>query len=180
MPRGLKLGALLAAGVFTLSVWAIAQDRGGWGPLWGRDYMMGGRVLALLESDRVKTELGLTDQQADKLRQVYVDSRKASIRTRAELQVRRMELREMLRDDKPDREAVMKKVQEISDLRTQMMRQHVESLLAAKAVLTPEQQKKMRSFISDRRFGRGEGWPRRFQTPGGRGPGRPGGPERLP
>jgi len=83
--------------------------------------------------------------------------------------VRGIELREMLRADKPDREAVMKKVQEISDLRGQIMRQHVESLLAAKTVLTPEQQKKMRAFLEHRgRPGmRHEGFrPRQPRAPG--------------
>jgi Spy/CpxP family protein refolding chaperone len=140
-------------------------------------------MFALLENDRFKTELGLTDQQAEKLRQVFVDSWKANTKSRADLQVRRMELRELLRGDKPEREAVMKKVQEISDLRAQLLRQHVDSLLAAKSVLTPEQQKKMRSLMADRGFGRSERFQRRPGFRGGPGdPGGPGAPEgpRMP
>ena len=104
----------------------------------------------MLENERVKTELGLTDQQTDRLRQIMVDAKKNTVKTRADVTVRGIELREMLRADKPDREAVMKKVQGISDLRGQIMKQHVESLLAAKTVLTPEQQKKMRAFLEHR------------------------------
>jgi Spy/CpxP family protein refolding chaperone len=141
MSRSGRLYALALGGLLILPAAAWASDGGGWGRGPGRGSEFGGRMFALLESDRVKTELGLTDQQAEKLRQVFVDSRKASIKSRADLQVRRMELRELLRGDKPDRDAVMKKVQEISDLRAQMMRQHVDSLLATKSVLTPEQQK---------------------------------------
>lgn len=111
---------------------------------------MGPRLLAMLENDRVKTALGLTDQQADRLRQIAVDTEKSTVMTRAEIAVRSMELRELLRADKPEREAVMKKVQEISDLRGQIMKQHIESLLATKTVLTPEQQRKMRPFLEHR------------------------------
>jgi Spy/CpxP family protein refolding chaperone len=86
--------------------------------------------------------------------------------------VRGIELRELLRADQPNHDAVLGKVQEISDLRGQMMRQHVESLLAAKSVLTPEQQQKIRAFMSER-GGRRAAW-RRDRGPSG--PGREGGP----
>ena len=114
----------------------------------------GGRMLpklmAMLENDRVKAELGLTDEQVSRLRQITVDTEKSTVKVGADLAVQGIELRELLRADKPDRDAVMKKVQEISDLRGEMMKQHVEALLAAKTVLTPEQQKKIRAFIERR------------------------------
>jgi Spy/CpxP family protein refolding chaperone len=77
----------------------------------------------------------------------------------------------MLRSEKPDRDAVMKKVQEISDLRRAMMVQHIDALLASKTVLTPEQQEKIRSFLERRRAGFGpegvrERGPRLPQEPG--------------
>jgi len=150
MKRWALAGIVLVAGVFALAVAARAQ-RGEEGGPWGREeHGRDFRLLAMLENERVKTELGLADQQTDRLRQIVVDAKKNTIKTRADIAVRGIELREMLRADKPDREAVMKKVQEISDLRGQIMRQHVESLLAAKTVLTPEQQKKMRAFLEHR------------------------------
>ncbi len=101
-----------------------------------------------------------------------VEVQKSALKTRADLGVRRIELRELMRADQPDREAVMKKVEEISDLRGQMMMQRIDSLLAAKSVLTPEQQKKIRTFMERRARGRSErGWfeqrrPRRPMRPG--------------
>jgi len=173
-----KNRALILGTWLTLVPAAIAHDGAGWMAHRGDGERFGGRWFALLESDRFRSELGLTDQQAEKLRQILVDSRKTGIRTRADLQVRHMELRELLRADQPNREAVMKKVQEISDLRAQMMRQHVDSLLDAKTVLTPEQQKKVRAMIAERGFGRGERRFRRPGFPGGRGDWR--GPDRPP
>ncbi len=115
-----------------------------------------GRLLAMLDNDRFKQSLGLSDQQAGKLRQIIVDTQKASIKTGADLGVRSVELRELLRADQPDRQAVMKKLDEIAALRSEMMKQRVNALLDAKNVLTPEQQKKVRTFLESRRFGGGE------------------------
>jgi Spy/CpxP family protein refolding chaperone len=139
-------------------------------------------MFGFLHNEKMKAELGLTDEQGEKLRQIFTESRKAGIRTRADLQIRRMELHELLRADKTDRDAAMKKVQEISDLRAQQMRSHVESMLAAKTILTPEQQKKIHAMMADRMSRRGDGFqgrrgmgrrPGGFGGPGG---GSPGGP----
>jgi Spy/CpxP family protein refolding chaperone len=120
----------------------------------GRHGFEGGRgLLGLADNSRLRAYLNLTDQQADRLHQISVDSRKSSVKTRADLELRNIELRELLRADSPDHDAVMKKVQEVSELRGQMMKQHMETLLAARSVLTPEQQKKLRSFQENRGFG---------------------------
>jgi len=150
------------------------RDFGGRGGERGGE-RMATRLMAALESDRVKAYLNLTDQQVDRLRQLLVDTEKAGVRTRADIEVRHIELRELLRADKPDHDAVIKKVQELSELRGQMMKQRIEALLDAKSVLTPEQQKKIREFMSRResfgaergRFGAGrEGFrPSRPQAP---------------
>jgi Spy/CpxP family protein refolding chaperone len=116
---------------------------------------MGARLLAALDNDRIKTELGLTEDQTNHLRQIVVDTQKSSIKTRADMEVRGIELRELLRADNPDRTAVMKKVDEISALRAEMLKQDMDALLNAKSVLTPEQQKKIRTFLERRRMGMG-------------------------
>ncbi len=137
-----------------LGVAAWAHEHGAWGhgPDGGGPEGRAGRLLALLDNDHFKSQLELTDQQANQLRQIVVNAEKSSIKTRADMVVREVELRELLRSDSPDRETVLKKVQEVSNLRGEMMKQHVEALLAAKSVLTPEQQKKIRSFIESRHF----------------------------
>lgn len=171
MRKWLMAGTGVIAAVLCLGLVGWAVERGEWGQGFGDrgPHWMGQRLLALLENDRVKSELGLSDQQADRLRQIVVDAEKSSVKTRADLAVRGIELRELLRADNPDRGAVMKKVQEVSDLRGQMMKQHVEALLAAKTVLTPEQQKKIRAFI-ERRHGGGFRRERFGEHRGGWGP----------
>ena len=116
----------------------------------GPGHEMGQRLLAMLDNDRVKAYLNLSEPQAQQLRKIVVDNEKSGVQTRAQLEVRGIELREMLRADQPDSDAVMKKVQENSDLRGQEMKQHIQALLEAQKVLTPEQRKKVRQFIENR------------------------------
>ena len=117
------------------------------------------RLLALLESDRIRNYLGLADPQVERLRQIVVETEKVDVKTRAEIEIRSIDLREALRSDKPDHDEIMKQVQEISDLRRERMKRHVEAILEAKTVLSPEQQRKLFSLLENRRESRrlGEG-----------------------
>ena len=139
----------------------------------GGEDQMGGRLLALLDNDRIKSTLGLTDEQVGRLRHIMVETEKTSVKTRAEIEVRGIELRELLHAENSDRDAVMKKVQEISGLHGEMMQHHVAALLDAKAVLTPEQQKKVRTFMESRMGDRGPGGPENRMFFGGRREGPP-------
>jgi len=145
---------------------------------WGHErhgFGRGAGLLRLADNPRVRTELGLTDEQVGRFHKLAVESEKSSVKTRAELELRGIELRELLRAENPDHDSILKKVDEISALRGQKARQRVETLLAARNVLTPEQQKKLRSFWQERGMGgpgharsmeRGEGHGRSFGGPG--------------
>ncbi len=150
----------------------------------GAGHEMGQHMLAMLDNDRVKAYLNLSDPQAQQLRQIIVNNEKSGVQTHAQLTVRGIELRELLRADQPDSDAVMKKVQEISDLRGQEMKQHIQALLDAGKVLTPEQRKKIRQFIENREaFGmraRTFGEHRGFTTRPHEGPGMPPAPRPRP
>jgi periplasmic protein CpxP/Spy len=163
---GVAMGAAIVLGGLVVGAVTWAQEAGrfrtggpqgefrGGGFAEGRSFghgpRMGARLLAMLDNDRVKRELGLTDDQTSRLRQIVVETQKATIKSGAEVAVRGIELRELLRADQPDRTAVMKKIDEISALRTAMAKQDMDALLTAKSVLTPEQQKKIRTFIERR------------------------------
>jgi len=111
------------------------------------------RALALLDNDRVKAALGLTDEQTSGLRSLAVETEKATVKTDADIEVKGIELRELLRADQPDSDSVIKKAEEISTLRGDLMKQHMEALLKAKSILRPEQQKKIRAFLEERSAG---------------------------
>jgi len=105
------------------------------------------RLLAALDDARVRTMLGLTDQQADGLRKIVVDTETFTIKTGAVIAVDSIDLRELLRADKPDRAAVMGKGNEISKSTSDLINHYLDAMLAAKAILTAEQQKMIRAYM---------------------------------
>jgi len=148
----------------------------------GRGYGGGERLLRMADNPRVREYLGLTDEQVGRLHTLGVDAEKASVQARADMELRHIELRELLKADNPDRAAIMQKLDEANALRGKMEKQRVETLLSARSVLTPEQQKKVKTFMQNR--GAGEGMQRghRMERRGapGRSPGPPGGPGVAP
>ncbi len=152
MRKKILVGGAALAAILALAAVGWAIERGPWAHRFGGHEHgdMAARVLALLDNDHFRAEMNLTDQQASRLREIVVDAEKSSVETGAALKVDAIDLRELLRADNPDRAAVLKKVDEISALRGELMKEHIEALLAAKTVLTPEQQKKFRDFFERR------------------------------
>ena len=96
--------------------------RGQWGAMekrWGQNRWSGMHrrgwghrqfMLARLVSDpSFRERLGITPEQVLKIRTQTSDFRKKQIRNQAELQVKRIELHDLLSADKPDRAAIDKK-----------------------------------------------------------------------
>jgi hypothetical protein len=139
---------ILAAGMMQAMgpmLWR-SQDAGGRGQGSGGPLQWVSRLLAALDDTRVRTMLGLTDQQADGLRKIVVDTETFTIKTGAVIAVDSIDLRELLRTDKPDRIAVMSKGDEISKSTSQLINHYLDAMLAAKAILTPVQQKMIRAY----------------------------------
>jgi Spy/CpxP family protein refolding chaperone len=124
-----------------------SQDVGGRGQESGGPLQRVSRLLAALDDPRARAVLGLTDQQADSLRKIVVDTEVFTIKTGADIAVNSIDLRELLRADKPDRAAVMSKGDEISKSTSQLINHYLDAMLAAKAILTPAQQKMIRGYI---------------------------------
>ena len=152
---------------FDLGLWAAPQGSVPGGRHGSRGYTFrgsrrggagGGNLTGLLNSRRLREALELTDEQAEQLRKINVDTRKTTVRKRADLQVSRIELTELLRSDDPPRAQVEQKVREITQLQGDLMQARVDALLSAKAVLTPEQQQKAQELRSQRRGGRRGMW----------------------
>ncbi len=136
----------------------------------------GEHLLRMAENPRVRQYLGLTDEQVARLHKIGIDQEKASVQARADLELRHIELRELLRADNPDHDAIMQKLDEVNALRGKMQKQQVETLLTARSVLTPEQVKKIKTFIESRGGGPGRGPMMERHGGMGRPAGHPGGP----
>ena len=79
-------------GPFTsqLGEYRLGGNQGMWGNSMRerRDHLGVERLLALLDSDRIRIYLGLADPQVERLRQIAVETEKANVKTRAEIEVR--------------------------------------------------------------------------------------------
>ncbi|HXR32383.1 MAG TPA: periplasmic heavy metal sensor [Verrucomicrobiae bacterium] len=152
--------------------WGQRQDGFGGGDRMGRRGFGRERgefgLAHLLNAPAIREKLGITAEQVGAIRKQESDFRKTKIRERADLEVKRVDLRDLLEAEKPDRAAIDSKLQEISTARLALEKSAVHFRLAMREAITPEQREKLHQLMSERR--RGDG-PRRS---GPRGDGRRG------
>ena len=117
-------------------------------------------LLRALHDPDVRKQVGISDDQFAKLRQQESDFRKTEIRERADLQVKRIDLRDLLSADKPDRSAIDAKLQEISTAQLALEKSAVDHRLDMRDAVTPEQRDKLRQLMRDR-------WQQHRGGPGG-------------
>lgn len=129
----------------------------------------------LLRSPQFQKELGLTEEQQQKLKDIGFNTAKAGIQQSAELRVRRLELARLMEAENPDRAAIDKKLQEISQAQAAMSRSRINALLDGRAVLTAEQRAKVKELLQKRA---GQGFGVRWMQQRGPGPGGPPRPAR--
>ena len=111
----------------------------------------------LFRSHELREKLGLTNDQVTKLRDLRFDSAKGVVGARANLQTKRLELQQLMSAEKPDRGAIDRKIDEISEARSALMKNRVDHQLAVREILTPEQLEKLaelRAEFQRRRFER--------------------------
>ena len=150
------------------------KDQGGWGHRHG-GFDRGGRrgrrhsgFARLLNDPSLRQQVGITDSQAATIRKQEADFRKTEIRDHADLEVKRIDLKELLAADKPDRAAINAKLQEISTAQLSLQKSAIDYRLTMRDAITPAQREKLRELMRDRwqRDGRGR--------PGAEGPARRG------
>jgi len=150
------------------------NDRGGWGHRhdgFGRDGRRGHRhsgFARLLNDPAIRQQVGITDEQAATIRKQELDFRKTEIRGRADVEVKRLEMKDLLAADKPDRAAINAKLQEISAAQLSLQKTAIDYRLTMRDAITPAQRDKLRQLMRDRWQRDGHG------RPGADGPGRRG------
>jgi len=151
---------------------APGEERGQWGDRqdgFGGGDRMGMRgfgrergefgLARLLNDPAIREKLGITAEQVGAIRKQESDFRKTEIRDRADLAVKRVDLRDLLEAEKPDRAAVDSKLQEISTARLALEKSAIHYHLAMREAITPEQRQELHQLMSER-F-RHEGGPER-------------------
>jgi Spy/CpxP family protein refolding chaperone len=102
----------------------------------------------------MREELGLTDDQKTQLRALRMKAFKENLRTRTDLQLRRLELEELLEADTVDKVAVDKAIRALAETQQGALRQRIDQRLAFRNVLTPEQRTKFRGMVERRMHAR--------------------------
>jgi Spy/CpxP family protein refolding chaperone len=149
------------------------ENQGRWGHRhggFGRDGRRGGRHFGfarLLNDPSIRQQAGITDEQATTIRKQEADFRKTEIRGRADLEVKRIDLKALLATDKPDRAAINAKLQEISAAQLSLQKSAIDYRLTMRDAITPAQREKLRQAMRDRSE-RGGGPDRAGRQGGGR------------
>lgn len=103
-----------------------------------------------------KAELGLTEAQETDLKKAHESAREERHRISTGLRASRAELRTLLEAEKVDEAAVNAKVAEVQAGESALVKLRVDSILSAKRILTPEQQKKLAEARDGRKEKRAE------------------------
>ena len=129
--------------------------RGNWGRMHRHHEFM---LARLVNNPTFREKIGMTPEQAQKIRTETFDFQKAQIRNRADVQVKMLDLRELLSAQNPDRGAINSKLEEISAARLTQAKAAVNFHLDMRAALTPDQKLKLqelRKQFFQHRFGPG-------------------------
>ncbi len=100
-------------------------------------------LLGVADLSALKVALALTDAQVEQLRAIVRPMQKEAVTLAAKMKVAEMELLDLLAADKPDLKAVEARIRESEAVRSQLRLGRVAAWQKAKAVLTPEQLKRL-------------------------------------
>jgi Spy/CpxP family protein refolding chaperone len=112
-----------------------------WGPGFGAGPEAGFGAAPGLEA---MEKLDLTQAQREKLADLHERVMKQQIQTQADLRIAQMDLQKLMRAESPDGRAIDAQIDKIAGLRASIQKARVEARLAARTVLTPEQQKQLK------------------------------------
>lgn len=88
-------------------------------------------------------QLGLTQDQKDRIQKIREELEIAFIQKRASLQIATLKLQTLMNKANPDKQAVTRQLDEISGLSRDMQKMAVTTVIDARNILNPEQRKKM-------------------------------------
>lgn len=92
-------------------------------------------------------QLGITEKQMDEIESLLMSHIKYAMRKKADVKIALFEIQELLVKENINLKAVENKIKAMEGLNTDMAIEGVETLEKALAVLTPEQQKQIRSLF---------------------------------
>lgn len=119
------------------------RTRGPMGPGHNMWYHRGG-MGSWWRNPRIAEEIGLNDQQKQQLEKISLASRLKAIDLRADLEKQQVILGPMLQTYHPDESEVLAQVGKVSAARAALEKEHIQTMLATRNVLTEEQWTKLK------------------------------------
>ena len=122
--------------------------------------------------ERIADRLGVSEDVAKQMKSMVFEAKRARIDLRAGIDKNRVDLQELIHADAPDETAIMAKIDVIGQLQIKVRKLRVGTMLKVRALLTPEQRKKLRKLMAKRmgkRGRKGRRGPRGMGPPGRRG-----------
>ncbi len=92
-------------------------------------------------------DLQLNNEQQAQMQKLHLQLEKKQAGIESEIKLRRLDLKEELIGANPDQAKIEKNIKAINDLQLQMKLTMVDHVFKAKAMLTPEQQKKFKQHL---------------------------------
>lgn len=89
--------------------------------------------------------LDLTDAQRTKLRDLHDAQARKAVQRRADMQLAQIDLHKLMREDRPNTASVNSQIDKLARLHAEGMKARFETHMQARALLTPEQLKQLRS-----------------------------------
>jgi Spy/CpxP family protein refolding chaperone len=101
--------------------------------------------------------LGLNEKQKEEVKEIRNKTMKETIKKRADLQIARLDLRDLLDKENVDMKAVESQLKTIESLETDIRLSHIRAFEEIKAILTPDQRKQFRKMTQKSFMMRGKG-----------------------
>jgi periplasmic protein CpxP/Spy len=108
--------------------------------------------------ERHAAELNLSDAVREQVRAIAAESEEHEAPLREALRAQRDALHELLAQDAPDPDAVMQQAELVGAAETEMHKQRLRTLLAVRALLTPEQRQQLVKIFEEKRRMMGRRW----------------------
>lgn len=108
-------------------------------------------------------EINLSKEQIEKIKKIRSNAKKSNIPLNSDIQLKQMELKDLMDADSPDKAAVAAKVKEIDALKTQIKLNHMNARIDCRNVLTKEQKEKMEQLRGKHRMMFFDGGKRKFK-----------------
>ncbi len=127
------------------------------GDMMGGDMMGGGMMGGEHHLWKHLMCLGLDEKQKEAVKDIRNKTMRETIKKRADLQIARLDLRDLLDKEHVDMKAVESKLKTIESLETDVRLSHIKAFEEIRAILTPDQRKKFREMMEKSSTMRGMG-----------------------